>query len=234
MLRSQAVDENWGWSARIVTTSLRSSEQLGAHADKSHGFLAQRHPVQATKVQQSFYKAALSLTPWWLGCWIARTRPMIRRLNDNNWNRSDPAVLLFGSLLNSRNHRNHFLLDCFVHRMIILAIIYQHDIITRNQQNSVWRFFLFPWMVHWIMVNYTANVYTYPWSVGELVSDCHLRILTQRMTFETWDFSDILSEWWLDKKTKRQKDNDQKERLISMSGHFWTLEKITIYISLYV
>ena len=144
MLRSQAVDENWGWSATIVTTSLRSSEQLGVHADKSHGFLAQRHPVQATKVQQSFYKAALSLTPWWLGCWIARTRPMIRRLNNNNWNRSDPAVLLFGSLLNSRNHRNHFLLDCFVHCMIILAIIHQHDIITRNQGNSVWRLFLVP------------------------------------------------------------------------------------------
>ena len=38
------------------------------------------------------------------------------------------------------------------------------------------------------------------------VSQCHFRILTQGVTFETWDPSDILSEWCLDIKTKRQKN----------------------------
>ena len=32
-----------------------------------------------------------------------------------------------------------------------------------------------------------------------LVSDCHFRIWTQRMTFEPWDPSDIWSEWCQDK-----------------------------------
>ena len=54
--------------------------------------------------------------------------------------------------------------------------------------------------------------------VGEWVSHCHFIILTQIMTFETWDRSDI----WMgrqkdktktkDKNTKRQKDKRQKRQ----------------------
>ena len=48
------------------------------------------------------------------------------------------------------------------------------------------------------------------------VSDCHFRILTQRVTFETWDHSDIWSERQKDKitqkykKIKRQKDKKDR------------------------
>ena len=42
-------------------------------------------------------------------------------------------------------------------------------------------------------------------STSESVTECHFRILTQRVTFETWDPSHIWSAWCLDKKTKRQK-----------------------------
>ena len=52
-------------------------------------------------------------------------------------------------------------------------------------------------------------------SLTEWVTHRHFRILTQRVTFETWDPSDIWSEWCLDKKTERQKDRKterQKDR----------------------
>ena len=38
------------------------------------------------------------------------------------------------------------------------------------------------------------------------LSDRHFRIWTQRVTFEPWDASDIWSEWYLDKRTKRAMD----------------------------
>ena len=53
-------------------------------------------------------------------------------------------------------------------------------------------------------------------SVTEWVNNRHFRILTQRVSFETWDPSDIWSTWCLDKKTKnkktkkRQKDKKSK------------------------
>ena len=40
--------------------------------------------------------------------------------------------------------------------------------------------------------------------LGQWLAYCHFRILTQRVTFETSDPSDIWSEWCQDKKTKRQ------------------------------
>ena len=48
--------------------------------------------------------------------------------------------------------------------------------------------------------------------VTHSLTDCHFRILTQRVTFETSDPSDIWSEWCQDKKTKRQKDKRQKDK----------------------
>jgi len=48
--------------------------------------------------------------------------------------------------------------------------------------------------------------------VSHWLTECHFRILIQRVTFETWDPSDIWSEWFLDRKTERQKDQkDQKD-----------------------
>ena len=35
--------------------------------------------------------------------------------------------------------------------------------------------------------------------VSGSVTGCHFRILTQRVTFETWDPSDIWLEWWVEK-----------------------------------
>ena len=49
-------------------------------------------------------------------------------------------------------------------------------------------------------------------SVSEWVTECHFRISTQRVTFETWDPSDIWSEWCLDKKTERQKNKKKKDK----------------------
>ena len=40
--------------------------------------------------------------------------------------------------------------------------------------------------------------------LGQWLGGCHFRILTQRVTFETWHHSDFWSEWCQDKKTKRQ------------------------------
>jgi len=48
--------------------------------------------------------------------------------------------------------------------------------------------------------------------VSELVTGCHFRILTQGVTFETGDPSDIWSEWCPDKKTKRQMDTKTKRQ----------------------
>ena len=40
-----------------------------------------------------------------------------------------------------------------------------------------------------------------------------LATLTQRVTFKSWDPSDIWSAWWQkDKKTKRQKDKETKRQ----------------------
>ena len=47
--------------------------------------------------------------------------------------------------------------------------------------------------------------------VSHSVSQCHFRILKQRVSYETWDPSDILSECCQDKKTKRQKDKKDKK-----------------------
>ena len=88
---SQAVGENWERSVRIVTTSLSSAEQLWTHADKSHGFFAQRPTQKSNKA------AAPSLTPWWLGCWVPGTRPT-RRLNNNNCNWSNQHCPAWKSL----------------------------------------------------------------------------------------------------------------------------------------
>ena len=48
--------------------------------------------------------------------------------------------------------------------------------------------------------------------VTHSLTDCHFRIWTQRVTFETQDFSDIWPVWCLDKKTKRQKDKKTKRQ----------------------
>ena len=50
-------------------------------------------------------------------------------------------------------------------------------------------------------------------SLSESLSHCHFRILTQRVTFETWDPSDIQSEWCLDKKGKKIKRQKDKKKL---------------------
>ena len=47
--------------------------------------------------------------------------------------------------------------------------------------------------------------------VTDWVGHCHFRILTQRVTFETWDLWDIWSAWFLDKKTKRLKRQKDKK-----------------------
>ena len=50
------------------------------------------------------------------------------------------------------------------------------------------------------------------------LSECQFWILTLRVTFETWDPSDIRSEWFLDKKTNHK---DKKESLIMwLQGSF--------------
>ena len=49
------------------------------------------------------------------------------------------------------------------------------------------------------------------WVSGWL-THCHFRILTQRLTFETWDPSYIWSERCPDKKTKRQKKDEKRKR----------------------
>ena len=49
-------------------------------------------------------------------------------------------------------------------------------------------------------------------SVSQWVTHCHFRMLTQRVTFDTSDPSDIWSEWCQDKKTKRQKRKRQKDK----------------------
>ena len=41
--------------------------------------------------------------------------------------------------------------------------------------------------------------------VSASLTHCHFRISAQRVTFETWDSSDIWSEWCLDKKKNREK-----------------------------
>ena len=48
--------------------------------------------------------------------------------------------------------------------------------------------------------------------VSDWVSNRHFRILTQIVTFETWDPSDIGLEWCQDKETKRQKDKKTKRQ----------------------
>ena len=45
-----------------------------------------------------------------------------------------------------------------------------------------------------------------------VVDAWHFRIWTQRVTFETWDPSDIWSEWCLEKKTKGQKGKKTKSK----------------------
>jgi len=49
------------------------------------------------------------------------------------------------------------------------------------------------------------------WVSGS-VGQCHFRISTQRVTVETSDPSDIWSEWYLDKKTEKQKDKKTKRQ----------------------
>ena len=81
--------------------------------------------------------------------------------------------------------------------------------INRRMFQNLLMCFLPPW-----------QLYTWPWSVTHWLTDCHFRISTQSVTFETWDPSDIWSTWCLDKKTKRQKvkkdkkDKDQNENFI--------------------
>ena len=48
--------------------------------------------------------------------------------------------------------------------------------------------------------------------VSHSLTECHFRVSTQKVTFETWDLSDIWSEWCPDKKTKRQKDKKTKKK----------------------
>ena len=48
--------------------------------------------------------------------------------------------------------------------------------------------------------------------LGQSLTQCHFWILTQRVTFETLDPSDIWSERQKDKKTKRQKDKKQRRQ----------------------
>ena len=54
----------------------------------------------------------------------------------------------------------------------------------------------------------TALAALYLTLVSDLVGHCHFRILTQRVTFETWDPSDIWPEWC----QKRQKEKKKKRR----------------------
>ena len=48
--------------------------------------------------------------------------------------------------------------------------------------------------------------------LGQWVSQCHFRISTQRVTFETWDSLDIWLEWCLHKNTKRRKKTRKKQK----------------------
>ena len=54
----------------------------------------------------------------------------------------------------------------------------------------------------------------------EVVSHWHSRIWIHRVTFETWDPSDIWWEWYLDKKTKRQKNKKTKSLILWCQGSF--------------
>ena len=47
--------------------------------------------------------------------------------------------------------------------------------------------------------------------LGHWVSECHFWILTQRVTFNTWDPSDIWSAWCPDKRTKKTKRQKSTE-----------------------
>jgi len=79
-------------------------------------------------------------------------------------------------------------------------------------------------------------------SVSQWVSHCHFRNSTQIVTFETWDPSDIWSEWCPDKKkkdrkTKRQNDKRQRPKRefnIVTSGQFRTLAMFFCFASFFV
>ena len=49
--------------------------------------------------------------------------------------------------------------------------------------------------------------------LGDWVTGCHFRISTQRVTFETWDPSDIWSECYPDKNTEdKETKKDKKDK----------------------
>ena len=73
--------------------------------------------------------------------------------------------------------------------------------------------------VKWIVKKKTnqflaALAALYPTLVSQSLSGCHFRISTQKVTFETWNPSDIWLEWYLDKKTIRQNDKKTKTKKI--------------------
>ena len=62
----------------------------------------------------------------------------------------------------------------------------------------------------------SLNLFSCPGSsipgLGHSLSDCQFRILTQGVTFETWDPSDSWSGWCQDNKTKKDKKTKMKKR----------------------
>ena len=63
------------------------------------------------------------------------------------------------------------------------------------------------------------QLYTYGWR--QWVSNYHFRIWTQGATFETWDHSDIWSEWYLYRKTKRQRYKYKKKQKKTKKTKRW-------------
>ena len=80
-----------------------------------------------------------------------------------------------------------------------------------------------PWRVHpklyqrtlefkgWDFLAALAALYLTLVSDWVSQTDCHYRISTKRVTFETWDPSDIWFEWCLDKKTKKDRKTDRQK-----------------------
>ena len=86
-----------------------------------------------------------------------------------------------------------------------------------NKKDRIWGDPILPFLAALLALYLPLTLSTHS------LADRHFRILTQRTTLETWDYSDIWSEWCLDEKPKRQIDKrriDKQRVNLLMSGQF--------------
>ena len=85
-----------------------------------------------------------------------------------------------------------------------------------NKKDRIWGDPILPFLAALLALYLPLTLSTHS------LADRHFRILTQRTTLETWDYSDIWSEWCLDEKPKRQIDKrriDKQKREGGGGGH---------------